>query len=90
LPHKPVKDDRRIDALYVVTLVNNPAPPRLLYVVAKLHSQWAIVPGAAQPSIDFRRRKYKTSPLGERYKSVNVRCRHRVREKRASVLLSVE
>src|SRR5688500_16256975 len=50
-PYQPVKNDRRIEALDVVALVDHPAPPGLLDVVAKLDAERAIVPGAAKATI---------------------------------------
>jgi hypothetical protein len=76
LPNQSIENDRRVDTLDVIALVNEPAPPGLLDVVAELDAEWTIIPGAAQTAIDLRRRKNKTSPLGERNDGVDVWCRH--------------
>jgi len=76
LPDETIENDRRIDSLDVVAFVDEPAPPGLLYVVAKLNAEWAIVPGAAESAVNFRRGKNKTSPLGERNDGVDVWCSH--------------
>ena len=79
LPHETVENDRRVDALNVVAVVDEPTPPRLFDVIAELYAEWSIVPGTAQTAIDFGRRENKTSPLGERNDGVDVWCRHEYR-----------
>src|SRR5215204_5355325 len=76
LPNKTIENDRRVDAIDIVALVDEPAPPGLLDVVAELDAQWAVVPCATEAAVNFGRRKNKTSPLGERYDGVDVWCRH--------------
>jgi hypothetical protein len=78
-PHEAIENNRRVDALDVIAFVDEPAPPRLLYVVAELNPEWTIVPGAAEAAVNFGRRKNKTSPLGERNNGVDVWCRHEYR-----------
>ena len=79
LPHETIQNDRRIDSLDVVALVDEPTPPRLLDVIAQLDTEWTIVPGAAQAAVNFGRGKNETSPLGEGYDGVDVWCRHEYR-----------
>src|SRR6185369_2251116 len=79
LPDKTIENDRRVDALDVVTFVDEPAPPGLFDVIAELDAEWAIVPGAAEAAINFGRRENKTSPLGERNNGIDVWCRHEYR-----------
>ena len=79
LPNKAIENDRRINSLDVVAFVDEPAPPRLLHVVAELDAEWTIVPGAAEAAVNFGRRENKTSPLGERNDGVDVWCRHEYR-----------
>ena len=79
LPNHTIENDRRIDSLDVIALVDEPAPPRLFDVIAELDAERTIVPGAAEAAVNFGRRKNKTSPLGERNDSVDVWCRHEYR-----------
>src|SRR5215204_7404873 len=79
LPNKTIENDRRVDAIDIVALVDEPAPPGLLDVVAELDAEWAVIPCATEAAVNFGRRKNKTSPLGERYDGIDVWCRHEYR-----------
>jgi hypothetical protein len=79
LPDQSIENDRRVDALDVVALVDEPAPPGLLDVVTELDAEWTIVPRATQAAINFRGGKNKTSPLRERNDGVDVWRSHEYR-----------
>jgi hypothetical protein len=36
-----------------------------LDVIFKFYTEWAVIPGSAKASINFRRGKYKSTTLGE-------------------------
>jgi hypothetical protein len=79
LPNQPIENDRRVDALDIVALVDEPPPPGLLDVVAELDAEWTIIPRATQTAINFRGGKNKTSPLGERNDGIDVWRSHEYR-----------
>ena len=77
LPHQAIQNDRRVESFNVVALVDHPAPPSLLDVIAKLDAERTVVPGAAEAAVDFRRGKDKPAPLGEGNDGFDVRSCHK-------------
>src|SRR5687768_3799284 len=52
-PDQPVQNDRRVEPFDVITLIDHPAPPRLLYVIRELDSHGTVIPCAAETSVKF-------------------------------------
>jgi len=65
LPHQPVHQDRGVEPLHVVAVIDDRTPPGALDVVLQLDAQRTVVPGAAQASVDGGRRKHEAAALGE-------------------------
>ena len=60
-PNKAILNDRRIDALNIVTLINEPVPPALFDIIRQLNAQRSVVPRRTEASIDVRCRKNKAA-----------------------------
>src|SRR5687767_8433578 len=62
-PDQAILDNRRIQALDVVALVNQPAPPGLFDIVRQFYAERTVIPTAAKTAVNFRCRKNKASAL---------------------------
>ena len=60
-PDKAILNDRRVDALNIVTLINEPVPPAFLDVVSEFHAERPVIPGRTQPAVDLGCRIYKAA-----------------------------
>jgi hypothetical protein len=75
---QPVGEDRAVQALYVVALVDVGAPPGRLQVVLELHAQRAVIVGPLQAAVKIGARKDKAAALAERNEFFHACSRHRV------------
>jgi hypothetical protein len=76
LPDHSIENNGGINSLNVIPFVDQPAPPILLYVIAKLDTEWTVVPGAAESPVNLGRRKDKASSLCQGYDGFDVWCGH--------------
>src|SRR5262249_9489370 len=53
-PDQPVHQDRRVQTLHVVAVVNDRTPPRAHHVVLQLDAQRAVIPGRSDATVNFR------------------------------------
>src|SRR3989449_2991913 len=84
LPYLGVHQDGGIEALDVVALVNQRAPPALLDVLLELDAERPVVPHGPEAAVDLRRLKHEAASLGERHELLHqiVRWVHRGAEDR--------
>ena len=54
LPDLLIHQNRRINAVHIITLIHKPAPPQIHDITLQLHAQRAIVPGARKTAIHIR------------------------------------
>jgi len=73
-PHKPILDNRRIEPLYIVPLINEPVPPTPFDIVREFHAERAVVPRGAQAAIDVGGRINKSATLRKRDYCFDIRC----------------
>src|SRR5690606_29622140 len=71
LPDARVHQDRGVEPLDVVTLVNHRAPPRFLHVALQLDAERAVVPDRARAAVDLGRLEDETTSLAERHQPVH-------------------
>jgi hypothetical protein len=62
----------RVEPHHIGAKVNVVAPPQALDVVLEFNAQWSIVPGRAQPAVDFAGLKNKAAPLAQRHDLVHL------------------
>ena len=65
LPNFLVHQNRRIDAVDIVALINKPAPPQIHDITLQLHTQRAVIPRTAQTTIHIRTLINKAAALAQ-------------------------
>jgi hypothetical protein len=66
LPRARVADDRAVQALDVVALAHDAAPPERLQVVLELDAERPVVPEPVDPAVDLARLEHEPTPGAER------------------------
>ncbi|RYC73430.1 hypothetical protein G112A_00358 [Candidatus Nanosynsacchari sp. TM7_G1_3_12Alb] len=51
LPDLLIHQNRRIDAVHIIALVDKPTPPQIHDITLQLHAQRAVIPGTAQAAV---------------------------------------
>ena len=62
-----IHQNRTVHSYVVWAFLNKLLPPGFLYIVFKLNTQIAVIPGICKTAVDLRTRVYKTSVLGKSY-----------------------